>query len=124
MRMLRRIGSAVRLPVHERALLVEAWALFVLVGVALRIVSLRRLLAIARRFRPAHHASPLPPVGRVVWLTEIAAQRFGSSPTCLKSALVLWWVLGRRGVPAVLHIGVARQDGQLAAHAWVEHDDE
>lgn len=124
MRMLRGIGNGLRLPVHERVLLVEAWALFLVVGVALRIVSFRRLLDVARKLLPARQTCRCPSVGRVVWLTEVAAERSSSNPTCLKRALVVWWVLRRRGVPAVLHIGVAREDGELAAHAWLEHDDE
>jgi hypothetical protein len=34
---------------------------------------------------------------------------------------VLCRLLRRQGLPATLRIGVAKPDGRLAAHAWVEH---
>ncbi|PYQ65839.1 MAG: lasso peptide biosynthesis B2 protein [Acidobacteria bacterium] len=59
-------------------------------------------------------------VGRLVWATEAAARHHLYSMRCLPKALCLRWLLGRHGVESELRIGVARQDGGLAAHAWVE----
>ncbi|TAL11937.1 MAG: lasso peptide biosynthesis B2 protein, partial [Nitrospirae bacterium] len=42
--------------------------------------------------------------------------------TCLKKALVLCWLLGRRGIASTLQIGVVRHNGVFAAHAWLEHN--
>jgi Transglutaminase-like superfamily len=43
-------------------------------------------------------------------------------PTCLEESLALWWLLGRRGIPVELHIGVRKTGEKFEAHAWVEHD--
>jgi hypothetical protein len=37
----------------------------------------------------------------------------------LRRALVVWWLLRRRGLPAEMCFGVRRSGGQLEAHAWV-----
>ena len=41
---------------------------------------------------------------------------------CLRRALVLAWLLGRRGFRARVWIGVARDEETLLAHAWIETD--
>ena len=59
-------------------------------------------------------------VGRLVLATEAAARHHLYPMRCLPKALCLRWLLGRHGIAAELRIGVARQGGELAAHAWVE----
>lgn len=59
-------------------------------------------------------------VGRLVWATAAAARHHLYPMRCLPKALCLRWLLGRHGIAAELRIGVARQEGGLAAHAWVE----
>jgi len=58
--------------------------------------------------------------GRLVWATEAAARHHLYPMRCLPKALCLRWLLGRHGIESELRIGVARQEGGLAAHAWVE----
>lgn len=53
---------------------------------------------------------------------ETAGRYAPVRPTCLKSALVLSWLLRQRGIATTLRIGVVRRQGTLAAHAWLEHD--
>lgn len=44
--------------------------------------------------------------------------------TCLKRAVVLYYLLGRAGRPATMNIGVRKQaDGELEAHAWLTRDE-
>jgi hypothetical protein len=59
-------------------------------------------------------------VGRLIWATEAAARHHLYPMRCLPKALCLRWLLGRHGIESTLRIGVARPDGNLAAHAWVE----
>jgi hypothetical protein len=58
--------------------------------------------------------------GRLVWATEAAVRHHLYPMRCLPKALCLRWLLGRHGIAAELRIGVARQGGELSAHAWVE----
>jgi Transglutaminase-like superfamily len=61
-----------------------------------------------------------PAVGRLVWATAAAARHHLYPMRCLPQALCLRWLLGRHGIESTLRIGVSRQDGGLAAHAWLE----
>lgn len=61
-------------------------------------------------------------IARSVWLVEVAGRYTPVKATCLRQALVLHRILGRSGIETDLRIGVARQDEDLEAHAWLERD--
>lgn len=122
-----RLRKVVRLPAGERAILARAWILFLVVEVALRVVSLKRLLRLYRKLSRAGRACPTaggPSDARLAWLVEVAGRYAPINATCLRQALVLSWLLGRRGVATALRIGVAREGGVLSAHAWLEREGE
>ncbi len=52
-------------------------------------------------------------------LARIAGRYVPANGSCLRQSLLVWWLLRRKGMPAVLRIGVQKQDG-FSAHAWVE----
>lgn len=125
--MLRRLRKGLRLPVGERGLLVQACAGFVVLEFLLRVISFPRLLAVRSSptaTRVANDRRPIPAIERFVWIAEAAARCVISDPTCLKKALVAFWLLRRHGVATTLCIGVARRGGELAAHAWLERNGE
>ena len=114
-----------QLPPHERLLLVQAWTLFFLVELVLRLLPFTRVLALCAavsRKKREFHPEAVPSVPRLAWLVEIAGRYIPVAATCLNQALVLSWLLGRRGIAATLHIGVARNAETLAAHAWLENN--
>lgn len=99
----------------------RAWGVLLAVDLGLRAVSFARLerwLAPA----PAVRAPGEATVGRLVWSVAAAARHHLYPMRCIPRALTLRWLLGRRGLPTELKIGVLRQDGALTAHAWVERD--
>lgn len=53
-------------------------------------------------------------------IVELAARRRVANATCLRRSLVLWLMLRRQGIESDLRLGVRKQDGELAGHAWVE----
>jgi hypothetical protein len=59
-----------------------------------------------------------------VWQAFRAVQRakrlWPGQVRCLQTALVLHAVLRRRGIPAVVRIGVRRRETTVQGHAWVE----
>ncbi len=60
-----------------------------------------------------------------VWAVEAVGRRLLGRNPCLTQALAVDYLFRRAGVPADLHIGVARQEnGELKAHAWVESEGE
>ncbi len=118
---MRRLAKLLGLPRHERVALLEAWTLLLLVALALRLVAFSRIVALARAPWRTRRPAPLS-VARLLWLVEVAGRYAPCTAACLEQALVLSWLLGRRGVATTLRIGVARRDGGLAAHAWLEHE--
>ncbi|HTT32669.1 MAG TPA: lasso peptide biosynthesis B2 protein [Methylomirabilota bacterium] len=42
--------------------------------------------------------------------------------SCLAKSLTLWCVLGRQGIASQLRIGIRKERGGFAAHAWVERE--
>ncbi len=121
-----RLHKVFQLSPAERLILGQAWVLFLLVELALRILPFTRLLTLSSKMflkQKGGLSSPLnPSVSRLAWLVEVASRYTPVTATCLKKALVLSWLLGRRGTRAELRIGVGRDEGGLRAHAWLDHD--
>lgn len=77
---------------------------------------------IERLARPSPLRSDPTPgeADRVGWAVASAA-RFVPGATCLPQALAAEFLLRRRGHPAGLRLGVAKDErGHVEAHAWVE----
>ena len=107
---------------NDWTVLASALALLPAVTVGLRLVGLRRLLAIVERLaseRRRRAAGDPGGAARTAWLVETAARCCLPTPTCLAKSLVLFLVLRRRGLPAELVIGVTKARGPLEGHAWV-----
>lgn len=121
-----RVHKLFQLPPAERLILAQVWGLFFLVDLALRILPFTRLLTLSEKVFLKRKGEPavalVPSVPRLAWLVEVAGRYSLVRATCLKQALVLSWFLGRRGAQTALRIGVARHEGRLKAHAWLDHD--
>jgi hypothetical protein len=76
----------------------------------------RILSQFARRFRIASSRD------RVRWASHIAARAQPASKFCLAQALTEQTLLRCCGQDATLHIGVAKHEGRLQAHAWITAD--
>ena len=136
-----RVHKFFQLPFGERLILAQAWGLFLLVELALRILPFSCLLNLSKKIFLKRKGGPSfppfakggrgdlaltagPSVMRLAWLVEVAGRYTPVTATCLKKALVLFWLLGRRGTQTELRIGVARPQGQLKAHAWLDYQGE
>jgi hypothetical protein len=106
-------SSFLALSNSDRLLVLRALATLAFVRLALGIVPLRWLRAWATR--PGSGAQS---VGRITWAVSACTRRLPGS-TCLVSAFALQRILSREGHASELHIGVARRQAGLAAHAWV-----
>lgn len=58
-------------------------------------------------------------VDELTWAVRVGA-RYVPRATCLVRALALQFLLARSGYEAELRIGVAKEEGILKAHAWVD----
>lgn len=107
-------------------MLVRVLCLTVLVRGLLSIWSLstvsRWLKEIAGRL-PARTQNSEAHRERAAWAANAVGHRLLPERPCLTQALVLQYVLLRNGdESAQLHIGVAKRDEELRAHAWVERN--
>lgn len=112
---------------YEWQLLLTAMLLLPLTALALHLSGFKSTQKIMSRFLPpepggnlpeARHLSEARVVARMV---SVAARHGIYRANCLKQSLVLWWLLGRRGISSEIKIGVNKEGaGPLNAHAWVE----
>ena len=90
--------------------------MLVLARLAVRFVSPERLFAWADRPPRRINRFATDEAHWIAW----AVETLGAGVLCLPRALAAHAMLRRRGVASRLCLGVARDGGALAAHAWVE----
>jgi len=62
------------------------------------------------------------PLNKVAWAVR-SASRYVPYATCLTQALATYLMLGKRGQPVILYLGVFKSStGSFKAHAWVESE--
>jgi hypothetical protein len=86
----------------------------------------RTALWLSRTCRPRALHPPsiaeLQQAERLAQLAAIAGRRGGVPARCLSQSLLVRALLRRRGLDAVLQVGVRKDGGGFDAHAWVELD--
>jgi len=111
-----------KLPSLERRLVLRALPLVVSVRIGLWVLPWRWSLALTRRLSVARERRAPGTVYEVVQAVVRAAGRVPRA-TCLTRAIATSVMLGRRGMPASIRFGVARDaGGKFIAHAWVESE--
>lgn len=105
----------------DRRLLLEAAVLLFSMRLALDVLPFQVILARVG-FYPRSKSSRAVSDGLAssVSLAIARASRAVPRTACLAQALTGAIMLGRRGCPTRLCIGVAKQDDEFGAHAWVE----
>lgn len=88
------------------------------VAASLRLAGFQRTYLWLDQPLAGEEPNDIAPISRSV--NRAAYHLPGFNPACLPRSLVLWHLLRRRGTPAQLCIGVAKERDQLMAHAWVE----
>ena len=82
--------------------------------------TLHRLLAKLRPTKPISSERDSANIEKITWALMVAS-RYVPVATCLTQALAGQILLAQHGEPALLQIGVAKNEGgKLEAHAWVE----
>jgi hypothetical protein len=85
--------------------------------------TVRRLMAKLSPPKPLSSKETPPDLERITWAITVAS-RYVPAATCLTQALAGQILLAQHGEPALLQIGVAKNEaGKLEAHAWVESRD-
>jgi hypothetical protein len=121
---MKRLRSFLRLPINDQRLLVKAALLLEAIKLVMRLVPfqvLRRLVDRAARAPMGMKRVDSASAERVAWAVQAASRHMVGEKTCLTQALAAQTLLTRRGYPALLRIGVVKNEGRVfQAHAWVE----
>jgi hypothetical protein len=120
MTILRRMTS---LKASEAAMLAQALAWVVGMRIAMWTVPSARLLRFVQRRVDRVAAAPAVgrwPASEIAWSVRAVGRRVPKA-SCLVQALAVQLLLARNGYGSELRVGVKTDDGEFAAHAWVEH---
>ena len=114
--------KASELSTAEWTMLLRAWLLLPLMGIASRLVRFPRLHAWAGRLRKdVTPSQPAEAARRAAELVTVAARYHLLPLLCLPRSFTLLRLLSRQGVAAELRMGVRRENGTILGHAWVEY---
>jgi hypothetical protein len=121
-----KVFIARQLSLREWLTLVEAWGILFGFYLALRWLSYDRLKKMIHlnTSEKADPARALAIAQRLHKLVYLASRLHWLSMTCLPRAFALRWMLGRRGIPAQLRIGMNKTSTGIHAHAWVDIEEE
>jgi hypothetical protein len=100
-------------------MLVEAALIVPTIRVALWLLPFRTLLGIVER-RP-HAGAEDASIDRVLRAVHAIARRVPHA-SCLTRSLAAMVMLARHGHASTLRLGVAKDEGHVTAHAWLECD--
>lgn len=117
------LGLFLHAPARDRWSFLRALILLPCCRLGLRALGYRRLTALLERSsRPSPNHQPSEAlVAAHRQAVERASRYLPGQYTCLHRSLLLWWTLRRAGLDCRLRIGVRKDEGELAAHAWIEH---
>jgi hypothetical protein len=118
-----------RLSAFERGVVLEAMGGLLATWAGLRLIGFRRWERVLAVFAPAasanvpaQSASEQQAALLIARMQAAAARNLFFRTNCLEQSLVLWWLLRRRGIDAVLRIGARKDSNRFEAHAWVALD--
>ena len=124
---MRRLAKLLRLSGDERSLLVRSWLLLAMIRLGLWVLpfgKLRRWLEHRSKPRGEPVRSEAHTPERIVWAILVTSDYVPGVQTCLPRALAAHFLMVKHGYPAELRLGVAFDDQEFKAHAWVESDGE
>ena len=112
-----------KLRTRRRLYLREAFITFLLARLAVRIIAPARIFAWVDR--PTRRTSRFSgdEVAWINWAVDMVSANSRRKDLCLPRALAAHAMLRRRGIASRLCLAVAREQQELAGHAWVEVDD-
>jgi hypothetical protein len=104
---------------RDQLILLQALCLVTVIRAGLKVLSLPRIVRLVQHPLPLGPSSITPQ--RVQWAVTTVS-RYVPGAACLTQALAAQALLTSAGLRADLRIGVAKQGGNLAAHAWLERE--
>ncbi len=112
-----------KLRTRRRLYLREAFVLFTLARLAVRLIAPARIFAWVDRPPRRRADSPATKSEWINWAVDTVSANSPRNDLCLPRALAAHAMLRRRGIASRICLAVARVQQELAGHAWVEVDD-
>ena len=121
------LARLLRLSRSNKRALAEALLSLAAASLAIKVLPFRKTAEIMRvrgRTSEAEAAERDRLIAQCRWAVTAWADRVPWRAVCFQRGLALHLMLRRRGIPSVLHYGVAqRQDEGLRAHVWISAGD-
>ncbi|NIK88950.1 hypothetical protein FHS83_002268 [Rhizomicrobium palustre] len=123
-----------RLSRQQRILLLEASLLLVIMRLGIGVFPFRALAATSGKCVSPDHPVPEPSTPKlpgdaaatamkISWAVRCASRRLPFKFVCLPQAMAANWMLRRRKLRPVLHLGIkASPNAPMQAHAWLDCD--
>jgi len=112
-----------KLRTRRRLYLREAFLAFLFARLAVRIIAPARIFAWVDRPPRRTSRFSADEVAWINWAVDKIAAKSSRNNLCLPHALAAHAMLRRRGIASRLCLAVAREQQELAGHAWIEVDD-
>jgi hypothetical protein len=106
--------------VADYTTIAESLIMALAIELALHLMSVSSLLERLDQLQPERGWRLSCPSYRLEQFVSAAYRLLPLRPTCLRESLVLYALLRRRGAAPKLCVGVRKDSGGLAAHAWIE----
>jgi hypothetical protein len=111
------------LPWQKQGLFLTALLVLLVIRAGLYIASFKQVRSVAVLLASrqlSHRRTPgIQSADGIAWAV-VSAARFIPGASCLAQALAAEVLLARDGHAAQIHLGVAKNQGAIQAHAWVE----
>jgi hypothetical protein len=113
------------LPTREKLILMEALLILAAASVAIALLPFRRVAVLASRFhRRERGVIDAWTVSKCRWAVGAWADHVPWRAVCFQRGLALHLMLRRRGIPSLLHYGVAQTaEKGLSAHVWISAEE-
>ncbi len=125
--MIKRLKQFRELSFPQKKVLCLAMFSLPLIALLLHAMGYKRTKSLLSRLMPAQNSRHAPvgdelhKVHDLARITHIAARHNVYKANCLKQALLLWFLLGRRSISSEIKIGMQKDSHcTFSAHAWVE----
>ena len=115
------------LTLNEWRVLLLAMLLLPMIALTLKSIGFRKAQTFLSKHLPKkpkisiHEDMQLEEARSVARMVSVAANHGPYHANCLKRSLLVWWLLGRRGIATDLKIGVNKDPEDFSAHAWIEY---
>lgn len=113
---------------NNKLLFIQAFLLLPIVNLSIKLFGFNRVYRFMyeQNLSRSNKQNPLSEekkeVTEIVEMVKKVHWRVYKGITCLPKNLVMWWMLGKKGIKTRLIIGVKKSEDGIIGHAWLEYN--